>query len=93
MEPNPEVMVEWRIPAAQRFGEFFSPRQSDLKANFSGWPTFPHHTLKTERPMCLQFQMTGEFTANCTNLHILPSAMPTKSWDEVRKQLKKIIGS
>jgi hypothetical protein len=91
VETNPEVKPEWRIPPGKRFGDFFSPVRSDLKANVSGWPMFAHHTTKTERPMCLRYQTTGECTFNCTNAHILPSAIPNKTWEEIRTRLKKII--
>ncbi len=90
-EGNPEVMPAWRVPPGKRFGDFFSPGRGDLKANVVGWPSFPHHVAKTERPMCLRFQVTGECTANCPNSHILPSAMPTKTWATVRERLTKIV--
>jgi hypothetical protein len=92
VEKNPEIKVCWKIPAGKKFGDFFSPGRTDLKANVSGWPKFPHRTARTERPMCLRFQTAGECTKNCTNSHILPSEMPTKTWDEVRARMMKIIG-
>jgi hypothetical protein len=91
VEPNPEAQTEWRIPPGKRFGDFFSPGRTDLKQNVTGWPMFPHHTAKVDRPMCLRFQTTGECTSNCTNSHILPSAMPAKTWEGIRNRLKKII--
>jgi hypothetical protein len=55
-EANPEAKPEWGIPTGKKFGDFFSPAKGDLKPNCIGWPTFPHHATKTDRPMCLRFQ-------------------------------------
>jgi hypothetical protein len=90
-ELNPEVRPAWRIPPGKRFGDYFSPSRSDLKANIAGWPSFPHHSLKVERPMCLRFQVTAECVAGCPNTHVLPSAMPTKTWETVRSRLTNIV--
>jgi hypothetical protein len=92
VETNPEVKTSWRIPPGKKFGDFFSPGRVDLKGNVSGWPTFPHRATRTERLMCLRYQTTGECTDACTNSHILPSAMPPKTWDEVKARMIKIIG-
>ena len=91
LEANPEVPADCWIPPGKRFGDFFSPGRGDLKPNVVGWPSFPHQIAKTERPMCLRYQVTGECTANCPNAHILPSAIPGKSWEAIRERLKKIM--
>ncbi len=90
-ELNPEVRPEWRIPPGKRFGNFFSPSRSDLKANIAGWSSLPHHSLKIERPMCLRYQVTAEGVAGCPNAHILPSAMPHRTWDSIHDRLSKIV--
>jgi hypothetical protein len=92
-EPNPEAKEEWSIPTGKKFGDFFSPAKNDLKPNCVGWPSFPHHLPKTERPMCLRFQTTGECTANCGNSHILPSKMSPKVWSDVKARIKEILGN
>jgi hypothetical protein len=86
LEGNPKVVPEWRVPPGKQFG-VYSPGQGDLKANVIGWPSFPRHVAKTERPMCLLFQVTGECMVNCPNSHILPSAMPTKTWATIGERL------
>jgi hypothetical protein len=91
LETNPEVPADCRIPPGKRFGDFFSPGRGDLKPNVVGWPSFPHQVAKVDRPMCLRYQVTGECTANCPNSHILPSAIPAKSWEGIRERLKKIM--
>jgi hypothetical protein len=89
---NPEAKEEWCVPAGKKFGDYFSPASKDLKLNCSGWPSFPHQTTKTDRPMCVRFQTTGGCTTNCANAHTLPSKMDPKVWGEVKARLKEILG-
>jgi hypothetical protein len=91
---NEEMEEGCRLPKAKRFGDFFTPSKNELRANCTGWPTFPHHLAPhREVPMCIKFQTTGSCTKACKHAHVLPSAMPSTIWGEIKARIKKILGT
>ena len=90
---NPNPVKEWGLPKGRQYPNFFNPRDEKLKDNTSGWPSFPHHKLKSSRSLCVKYQCTGKCRAGCQLAHVKPSQIDRKLHDEITVKFQAIYSS
>ena len=83
-----EPQQAWSAPEGKKCNDFFAEGGS----NEHGWPKLVDARFEVPRKMCVQFQVKGACTEECTLTHITRSRMTNKQETEVSARFKKAHG-
>jgi len=85
---NAEPQQAWSVPEGKKYNDFFAEGGS----NEYGWPKLVDARFEVPRKMCIQFQVKGACTEECTLAHVTRSKMSNKQETEVSARFKKVYG-